>query len=103
MERKIRLAKAITGSEVEVSTIIKELEKNSVHSLWKECEALDMLLQKHNYLVDNVWEDQLKYDFICSAAGCDIDEATMFIIYMEYLERSRNARQGSKYSGEKIL
>ena len=88
MNKKIKLAQAMTGSTEEEKVIMKEYLENPVSTMMNECKVLDSLIEKHNQQFDKGWE-QMKIDFISVAAGSNIDEATMFMIYMEYLNREK--------------
>ena len=84
--KQCEIARAMTKSKATDSQITKELATMTESEWCKQCEILDKFLSKHNIPLDKGW-DLLCIDFISIASANQVDEATVFVAYMEWLNR----------------
>lgn len=81
------LARAITKSEASDHLIEKELNCTTQEEWDEMCTVLDELLRKHNRPFDDMEWESLVEDFISVSAPEGIDEATLFIAYMNWMNK----------------
>lgn len=84
--KQCEIARAMTRSEVTNSQIMRELSTMTESEWDKQCEILDKFLKEHNISFDKGW-DLLCTDFINIAAANQVDEATLFVAYMDWMNR----------------
>lgn len=85
--RQCELARAITKSEASDHLIEKELNCTTQEEWDEMCAVLDKLLIKHNRPFDDMGWESLVEDFISVSAPEGIDEATLFIAYMNWMNK----------------
>lgn len=85
--RQCELARVITKSKAPDRLIEKELNCTTQDEWNEMCTVLDKLLIKHNRPLDDIgWENMVE-DFISVSAPEGIDEATLFIAYMNWMNK----------------
>lgn len=67
-----------------MNELLKELNCTSMEEWDEMCTVLDDLLQKHNTSFDKGWNTMVN-DFISVSAPNGIDEATLFVAYMNWM------------------
>lgn len=82
--RQCELARAMTKSNATNLQITKELSTMTEAEWNKQCEILNNFLIAHNVPLDKGW-DLMCNDYYNIAAANDVDEATLFVAFMEWL------------------
>ena len=85
--RQCELARAITKSKASDHLIKKELNCTTQKEWDEMCVVLDKLLIKHNRPFDDLGWESLVEDFISVSAPEGIDEATLLIAYMNWMNQ----------------
>lgn len=87
--RQCEIARAMTKSQATNEQITKELAGLTTTEWYEQCKILDDFLMESKVLLDMGWE-LLCTDFYNIAAANDVDEATLFVAYMEWCRSQRN-------------
>lgn len=82
--RQCEIARLLTRSRATDERITKELNCTSMEEWDEMCVALDNLLQEHNTSFDKGWNTTVE-DFISISAPEGVDEATLFVAYMNWM------------------
>lgn len=85
--RQCELARAITKSKASDQLIKKELICTTQKEWDEMCVVLDKLLIKHNRPFDDLGWESMVEDFTSVSAPEGIDEATLFIAYMNWMNQ----------------
>ena len=86
--RQCEVARVMTKSQATNEQIIKELASMTTAEWYKQCKLLDNFLVAHNIPLDKGW-DLLCSDFCNIASVNNVNEATLFIAYMEWLQTQK--------------
>lgn len=84
--RQCEVARAMTKSKASNEVIRSELKKLTESEWNEQCGILDRVLQKHNAPFDKAFHIAC-IDFINIGAANGVDEATVFVAYMEWKNR----------------
>ena len=84
--KQCEIARAMTRSEATDLQITKELATMTESEWYKQCEILNNFLIAHNMPLDKGW-DIFCNDFYNIASSNQVDEATLFVAYMSWLNR----------------
>lgn len=85
--RQCELARAITRSKATDQRITKELNCTPQEEWNEMCKVLDNLLIKHNRPFDDKGWNITVEDFVSVSAPNGIDEATLFVAYMNWMNQ----------------
>lgn len=83
------LARVMTLSEATNETIRSELKKLTFVEWDEQCTILDSLLRKHDMPFDKGYPIMVA-DFINIGAANEVDEATVFIAYMNWISKQKD-------------
>lgn len=86
--RQCEIARVMTRSQATDEQITKELASMTTTEWYKQCKILDNFLFAHDMPLDKGW-DLLCSDFYNIAAANEVDEATLFVAYMEWLQTQK--------------
>lgn len=84
--KQCEIARLITRSEASDIQITMELETMTEKEWYKQCEILNNFLIAHNMPLDEGW-DILCNDFYNIAAANQVDKATLFVAFMDWLNK----------------
>lgn len=84
--KQCEIARAMTRSEATDLQITKELATMTETEWYKQCEILNDFLIAHNKPLDEGWNIFCD-DFCTIAAANQVDEATLFVAYMNWLNK----------------
>lgn len=85
-DRQCEIARAMTKSEASNEVIREELKKLTESEWSEQCTILDKFLKEHDTSFDNGFHIMVG-DFINIGAANGVDEATVFVAYMEWKNR----------------
>lgn len=88
--RQCEIARLLTRSEATDERITKELNCTSMEEWDEMCAVLDDLLKKHDTSFDKGWNTMVE-DFISVSAPEGIDEATLFVAYMNWMSDKKSS------------
>ena len=86
--RQCELARAMTRSSVTDLQITKELASMTTEEWNKQCKILDNFLIAHDMPLDKGW-DLMCNDFYNIASANHVNEATLFVAYMDWLQTQK--------------
>lgn len=81
-DRQCEIARAMTKSNASDEQITKELSIMTALEWEEQCQILDKVLKEHNMPFDKGWNIMCA-DFINIGAVNSVDEATVFVAYMD--------------------
>ena len=81
-DRQCEIARAMTKSNASDEQITKELSTMTANEWEEQCRILDKALVEHNMPFDKGWNIMCA-DFINIGAANSVDEATVFVAYMD--------------------
>ena len=84
--RQCQVARAMTRSQATNEQIVRELASMTETEWSVQCEILDKFLVANDVSFDKGW-DLMCIDFCNIASANDVDEATLFVAYMEWLNK----------------
>ena len=84
--RQCKLARLLTGGKASDEQIYRELNSMSQPDWDKQCEILNNFIVAHNMPLDEGWA-LMRNDFYNIASANQVDEATLFVAYMEWLNK----------------
>lgn len=84
--RQCEVARVMTKSDVSNEQIIKDLKCTSQENWNQMCTVLDGMLKKHNMPFDK-GQIPLMEDFISISTANGINEASLFIAYMNWKKK----------------
>lgn len=84
--RQCEVARAMTQSDAPNDVIREELKKLTEAEWYEQCAILDKFLEEHNAPFDKAFHIMVG-DFINIGAANSVDEATVFVAYMEWKNR----------------
>lgn len=84
--KQCEIARAMTKSSVSDDVIREELRKLTESEWNEQCSILDRALQKYNEPFDKAFH-KAQTDFVNIGAANGVDEATVFVAYMEWRNR----------------
>lgn len=85
-KKQCEIARAMTNSNASNDVIKSELKKLTESEWYEQCAILDKFLQKYHIPFDKGYP-LAKADFINIGTANGVDEATVFIAYMEWRNR----------------
>lgn len=85
-KKQCEIARAMTKSNASDDVIKHELKKLTEAEWYEQCSILDKFLQKYNIPFDKGYQ-LANIDFINIGAANGVDEATVFVAYMEWRNR----------------
>lgn len=86
--RHCEIARYITKSQATNEQIAKELASMTETEWSKQCKILDNFLIVHDIPLDKGWE-LMCVDFYNIASANQVDEATLFVAYMGWLNQQK--------------
>ena len=86
--RQCEVARIMTKSQATNEQIIKELASMTTAEWYKQCKILDNFLVANNIPLDKGW-NLLCADFCNIASVNNVNEATLFVAYMEWLQTQK--------------
>ena len=89
IDKQCDVARVMTLSEATNETIRSELKKLSSVEWDEQCTILDSLIHKHDMPFDKGYPIMVA-DFINIGAANEVDEATVFIAYMNWLSKQKD-------------
>lgn len=84
--KQCEIARAMTRSKATDLQITKELATMTESEWYKQCEILNNILIAHNMPLDKGW-DNLCIDFCNIASANQVNEATLFVAFMSWLNK----------------
>ena len=87
-KKQCELARVMTSSNVPDGVIKKELRKLTESEWFEQCAILDKFLQKYHIPFDKGYP-LAKADLINIGTANGVDEATVFVAYMEWRNREK--------------
>lgn len=86
--KQCEIARAMTKSNASDDAIRNELSKLTEVEWYEQCVILDEILKKHDAPFDKAFPIAVS-DFVNIGAANGVDEATMFVAYMEWKNREK--------------
>ena len=86
--KQCEIARAMTRSKATDLKIAIELATMTEMEWYKQCEILNNILIEHNKPLDKGW-DLLCDDFYNIASANNVDEATLFVAFMSWLNKEK--------------
>lgn len=90
--RQCEVARLLTKSNMSDGEITQELTSLTTEEWDMQCEMVDKMLIKHNMPFDKGWNIMCE-DFINIATANGVNEATVFVAYMEWIQRSHESER----------
>lgn len=85
--RQCKIARLLTGGKASDEQIYREFNSMSQTEWDKPCEILNNFIVAHNMPLDEGWA-LMRNDFYNIASANQVDEATLFVAYMNWLPRT---------------
>ena len=85
--RQCKIARLLTGGKASDEQIYREFNSMSQTEWDKKCEILNNFIVAHNMPLDEGWA-LMRNDFYNIASANQVDEATLFVAYMNWLPRT---------------
>ena len=85
--RQCKIARLLTGGKASDEQIYREFNSMSQTEWGKQCEILNNFIVAHNMPLDEGWA-LMRNDFYNIASANQVDEATLFVAYMNWLPRT---------------
>lgn len=84
--KQCEIARAMTRSKASNEVIREELKKLTKAEWYEQCAILDKFLEEYNAPFDKAFHIMVG-DFVNIGAANGVDEATVFVAYMEWKNR----------------
>ena len=86
--KQCKLARLLTGGNASDELIYEELNSMSQNEWDKQCEILNNFIVAHNLPLNKGWS-LMRNDFYNITSANQVDEATLFVAYMEWLSNKK--------------